>query len=135
MPAFFLHLAGAERLAARADLPAAFQQAFAAEPGALRVGGGLPDLPYFDEFPLQVMRHLVGHVSFGNEWGIIFHARSTGTLALAMLEHFRRSHAQAYAPAAAAAQLALIGGYLCHHAFDVTIHPIVQAEVARSLGE
>src|SRR5215471_8205401 len=133
MPAFFLHLAGADRLGDRPQLPPVFARAFSAQPGALRLGAGLPDLPYFDQFPLQVMRHLIGHVSFGNEWGIIFHARATGTLALALLETFRRSHAAVHAAGSASAQLALIGGYLCHHAFDVTIHPIVQADVAHAL--
>src|SRR5262249_8492363 len=131
MPAFFLHLAGAERMAARAELPMLFARAFGAAPGALRLGAGLPDLPYFDQFALQVARHFLGHVSFGNQWGIIFHARRTGTLALAMLETFRRNHA--WAASDAQEQLALVGGYLCHHAFDVTIHPLVQDEVARDL--
>src|SRR5689334_23254834 len=124
MPAFFLHLAGADRLAATKDLPARFTQVFRQEPGALRLGAGLPDLPYFGDFAWQVARHFFGHVSYASEWGIVFHARATGQLALAMLETYRRS--QAHASPDGAAQLALIGGYLCHHAFDVTIHPLVQ---------
>lgn len=131
MPAFFLHISAMERIAAGAGVPERFRDAFAADPGAMRLGSVFVDLPYFAGFPLQVARHFAGRVSFGSPWGQVFHTRATGTLALRLCEALRRAHALGRDDARA---LAFIGGWLSHHALDRTIHPLVRRHVDADLA-
>lgn len=120
-----------ERIAKRSDIPERFGRAFAQEPDAMRLGSVFVDLPYFAGFPLQLARHYAGRITFAAPWGQIFHTRRTGSLALALIEALRRAHRLGRAEETPA--LAFIGGFLSHHAFDRTIHPLVRTHVEQSL--
>ncbi|MEK6608185.1 MAG: zinc dependent phospholipase C family protein [Myxococcota bacterium] len=132
MPAFFLHVTAMELVAKRPGLPERFRAAFEREPGAMRLGSIFVDLPYLENFPLQLARHYTGAVTFAQPWGQIFHTRATGSLGLALIEALRREHGLGREGSDRA--IAFIGGFLSHHAFDRTIHPLVRAHVERDLA-
>jgi len=103
-----------------------------AEPDALLLGSVLPDLPYHGRFGWQLARHFTGQDYLQSEWGDVFHTRSTGQLALGLLRHFGRSHL----PAAEGRRvLALVAGYLSHHAVDRVVHPVINRLVEREQSQ
>lgn len=132
MPALLLHMTLAKQALERSDAPSLLRQAAARRRDVLLLGSIFPDLPYHGRFAQQLLRHLAGREYRLSEWGDLFHTRGTGRLALGFLRYLVRSH---LAPAPRDAVLALVAGYLCHHAVDRVVHPAINQLVDRHLGE
>lgn len=129
MPDLLVHLTLAKAMLQRPGLPTDLSQAAAAAPDALLLGSVLPDLPYHAHFLRQLARHLAGADYLPSEWGDLLHTRGTGRLALAMLAHLARSHSDPHQERRRA--IALLAGYLSHHAVDRVVHPAIQQLVKR----
>jgi len=132
MPALLVHLTLAKHAADRADAPRMLVEAARRREDAFLLGSVLPDLPYHAHFGRQLFRHLAGREYLLSEWGDIFHTRGSGQLALGLLRHLVRTRLPA---AEQAAVLALLAGYLCHHAVDRVVHPAINLLVARHEGD
>ena len=128
MPALLLHMTLAKETALRPDVPPALAPVLARERPALILGSILPDLPYHSHFGMQVVRHLLRKEYVLTEWGDVFHTRGTGQLPLAMLSWAVRQQLET---AAREKVLALVAGYLSHHAVDRIGHPPVNRLVQR----
>lgn len=132
MPALLVHLTLAQQAVDRADAPAQLVEAAHRREDALLLGSVLPDLPYHARFGQQLLRHLTGREYLLSEWGDIFHTRRSGQLALGLLRHLVRAHLP---DEERWAVLALLAGYLCHHAVDRVVHPTINLLVARHEGD
>jgi hypothetical protein len=128
MPALLLHLTLAKETAARGDAPAELAAALQAQRPALLLGSILPDLPYHARFAQQLARHLLRREYLLTEWGDLWHTRGTGQLAIAMIEHAVRHQ---LAGVEREQVLALVAGYLSHHAVDRVVHPVINQLVQR----
>jgi hypothetical protein len=82
-----------------------------------RLGAILVDLPYLNNFELEMVRFAVGAPPQRSVWGDRFHRQAPAGLGLALLEEARR-HKDA-----GLAALAL--GHLSHVAIDWELHPLV----------
>lgn len=103
--------------------------------GLGRLGAVVIDFPYFERFPVGVLRYLLNRPTAQSRWGELLHEGTPVAGALRMLEHARElrpSDAQA-----ADRVLALALGYVSHLAVDRSMHPLVNRmarERARRLG-
>jgi hypothetical protein len=118
----------AKQAARRLDAPTLLAKPALQHQPALILGSVLPDLPYHARFFRQLFLHLAGREYLLSEWGDLLHHRGTGRLALGILEHLERSQLphQEQMPV-----LALAAGYLCHHAVDRVVHPVINLLVER----
>ncbi len=126
MPALLLHMTLAKQLKEKPGLPRPFYQAIHQAQGALLLGSILPDLPYHFHFGIQLYRHFTKQEFLLSEWGDVFHTRGTGQLPLAFLRYINRMQ---LSTADELEVLALLAGYLSHHAADRLVHPVIQMMV------
>lgn len=131
MPALLLHMTVAKEIAEDSRLPSVFVNAMTHKKGALILGSVLPDLPLHARFWRQCIRHILHKPYLHSEWGDVMHKNHTGTLAFSFLEHMVKNRLRAEERDEL---LALIVGYLTHHAFDVVVHPVVNDAVDKEKG-
>jgi hypothetical protein len=101
-----------------------------------RLGSLVIDLPYFDRFPLGVLRYLLKQPTAQSAWGDRLHKGTPALGALAMLRS-ARSLARRGQTQQAQRVLALLLGFVSHLAVDRSLHPLVNRmarERARRLG-
>ncbi len=84
-----------------------------------RLGAILVDLPYFERFPVELLRYVAGLSPGGSPWGDLLHR---GRPARVGLELLRQAHGDRRE-----SRLALALGYLSHAAVDRAIHPLVNS--------
>jgi hypothetical protein len=90
-----------------------------------RLGALLIDFPYFDRFPLGVMRHLLKRPLAVSEWGSALHHGRPVLVAKSMLERARALSDQPASREQGARVLALALGFVSHLAVDAALHPLV----------
>jgi|SRR5579871_953185 len=115
MPAEAIHLSALADTVASAD--GAIARALDAHPREARLGAVLIDLPYFDRFPVELLRYVARRPPRSSPWGDRFHRAAPSRVGLELLRAARRS------PSGRALALAL--GYLSHAAVDTALHPLV----------
>jgi Zinc dependent phospholipase C len=115
-------------LSAFADSLADSRAASALTPPALfelgRLGALVIDFPYFERFPLGVMRHFLKLPTATSRWGDALHHGQPVLIAKSMLARVRRLRAEG-AHADAERVLALALGFVSHLAVDASLHPLV----------
>jgi hypothetical protein len=92
-----------------------------------RLGAMLFDLPYYDRFPIMVVRYILGRPLAVSQWGDIFHLRRPAGLAKHLLGSVRGLRARG-AAADAERLLAFALGYVNHLAIDAHLHPLVNRQ-------
>lgn len=93
---------------------------------ALRLGAVFVDLPYFEHFPLAVVRYLLGRPPAPSRWGDVTHHRAPIAVGRGLVEEAQRLGGE---EGAWLRTLAL--GYICHAAVDRAMHPHVNGLAAR----
>ena len=118
MPAEAVHLSALED--SRPFLDAEAARALAAHPRAARLGAVLVDLPYFERFPRELARYVLGRPPQPSTWGDRLHREAPSRLGFQLLHAARAMSGPQRAPL-----LALGLGYVSHCAVDWTLHPLV----------
>ena len=95
-------------------------------PGALRLGAVFVDLPYFERFPMAVLRYLLERPPAASRWGDVTHNRAPIAVGRGLVEEAQRLGGEE-----GAWLRALALGYICHAAVDRAVHPHVNALAAR----
>ncbi len=120
MPATLVHCAAIDLLPEREELPGEMVEALAAEPEAGRLGALLPDLPYFERFWAEVANHVLARPPLPSPWARLLH-NSTPSLLGENLLRALRSDAGSLGPKGPA----IVAGYHCHVAFDLSHHYLI----------
>lgn len=92
---------------------------------AARVGATFIDTPYFDRFPIAVMRYVLKRPVSVSRWGDVFHHRAPAGLGKAFLRQARRLRERTSTREAGDLFLGFALGYFSHLAIDSGIHPSV----------
>src|ERR1700712_1338640 len=89
-----------------------------------RLGALVIDFPYFENFPLGVLRYLLERPTAQSAWGDLLHKGTPVRAAVSMLRaaHALRSSGQS---AEADRVLAFALGFVSHLAVDRSMHPLV----------
>jgi hypothetical protein len=90
-----------------------------------RLGSVVIDFPYFERFPLGVMRYLLKRPTALSPWAKALHFTTPVAVAHVMLEHVRALRQRASTQGEAEDVLAMTLGYVSHLAVDRTLHPLV----------
>lgn len=94
-----------------------------------RLGSVVIDFPYFERFPLGVLRYVMRRPTAQSAWGELLHKGNPVAAAAWMVERARASRSSRV--------LALALGFISHLAVDRALHPLVNRmarERARRLG-
>jgi hypothetical protein len=133
MPVEAIHISAYLDSLAASRAPMAFRTAELRELG--RLGSVLIDFPYFERFPVGVLRYLLNRPTAQSRWGALLHEGTPVAGALRMLERARELRARDVR--ASDRVLALALGYISHLAVDRSLHPLVNRMArarARRLG-
>jgi hypothetical protein len=90
-----------------------------------RLGALVIDFPYFDRFPIGVLRHFLKLPTAVSAWGEALHHGRPVLVAKSMLERARTLRASDATAAEGARVLALALGFVSHLAVDAALHPLV----------
>lgn len=90
----------------------------------LRLGALVIDFPYFERFPLGVLRYLLARPLAQSHWGDAFHHQRPIGIGKQLLKAARTLREQ-HEDEAAARVLAVTLGYFSHAAVDRSLHPLV----------
>jgi hypothetical protein len=90
-----------------------------------RLGALVIDFPYFDHFPIGVLRHFLKLPTAVSDWGEALHHGRPVLVAKAMLAQARELGARDATRAEGARVLALALGFVSHLAVDASLHPLV----------
>jgi hypothetical protein len=90
-----------------------------------RLGAIVIDFPYFDRFPVGVMRHFLKLPTAVSDWGEALHHGRPVLVAKSMLACARVLRAEPSTRAQGARVLALALGFVSHLAVDASLHPLV----------
>jgi hypothetical protein len=90
-----------------------------------RLGSLVIDFPYFDRFPIGVMRHFLKLPTAVSDWGEALHHGRPVLVAKSMLARARELAAHDVTRADGARVLALALGFVSHLAVDASLHPLV----------
>jgi Zinc dependent phospholipase C len=90
-----------------------------------RLGALVIDFPYFDRFPIGVLRHFLKLPTAVSDWGEALHHGRPVLVAKSMLEQARALRASEATGAEGARVLALALGFASHLAVDAALHPLV----------
>jgi hypothetical protein len=89
-----------------------------------RLGSLVIDFPYFERFPLGVMRHFLKRPTAVSKWGEELHHGRPALMAKSLLASARRLEADG-ASHSAQRVLSLALGFASHLAVDASLHPLV----------
>ncbi len=89
-----------------------------------RLGSLAIDLPYFERFPLGVLRHFLKRPTAVSKWGEELHHGRPMLVAKSLLASARRLEAEG-ASDSAQRVLALALGFVSHLAVDASLHPLI----------
>jgi|GEM_PF-3872423 len=123
MPVEAIHISAFLDSLARARVPAPFQRGRLRELG--RLGSLVIDFPYFERFPVGVMRYLLKRPTATSRWGAALHLTTPVAVAHELIAHVQRLRRRADAGGQADEVLALCLGYVSHLAVDRSLHPLV----------
>jgi hypothetical protein len=90
-----------------------------------RLGALVIDFPYFDHFPLGVLRHFLKLPTAVSDWGEALHHGRPVLAAKSMLTRARQLCAKDETRPQGARVLALALGFVSHLAVDASLHPLV----------
>jgi hypothetical protein len=90
-----------------------------------RLGALVIDFPYFDHFPIGVVRHFLKLPTAVSDWGEALHHGRPVLVAKSMLAEARTLRASVATRAEGARVLALALGFVSHLAVDAALHPLV----------
>ena len=137
MPVEAVHLSAFSDSLARSGAPRSLREA--PLEGLGRLGALVIDFPYFDHFPLGVLRYLLKRPTARSVYGDLLHHGTPVALATALLARVRTLRATPGTRDAGERVLALALGYVSHLAVDRTLHPLVnrlaRARAARLGGD
>jgi hypothetical protein len=126
VPVEAIHLSAFLDSLQAAQPPAQFARGELRELG--RLGALVIDFPYFDRFPVGVVRYLLKQPTARSAWGDALHKTTPVALAHTLLARVRRLRAEASTRSQAERVLALALGYVSHLAVDRTLHPFVNRQ-------
>ncbi|MFO0553889.1 MAG: zinc dependent phospholipase C family protein [Polyangiaceae bacterium] len=123
MPAEGIHQTALREATTSTQLDAGVRRCLVRFEDAGRLGAVLVDLPYFEGYALEVARYLVRATPRPSPWGAALHERAAVPVALALLEHARRTRSM---------EIAALGlGVVSHAAIDRQLHPLINALARR----
>jgi hypothetical protein len=117
MPAEAIHLSALEDT--RSAVDGAIARAIAAHSREARLGAVLVDLPYFENFPVELARYVLRRTPRPSLWGDRLHRVAPSRVGLELLRAARRGGTRR------GPLTALALGYLSHAAVDHALHPLV----------
>jgi hypothetical protein len=115
VPAEGIHLSALADTRAGAD--GAIERLLRVHERAARLGAVLVDLPYFERFPVELLRYVAKRPPQPSRWGDILHRSKPARVGLELLRAARAARRDDW--------LGLALGYLSHAAVDRAIHPLV----------
>jgi hypothetical protein len=115
VPAEGIHLSALIDAAAVADGEAA--RLLRVHDAEARLGALLVDLPYFERFPVELVRYVARRPPRPSPWGDLLHRAAPARVGLALVRGARDARRPAW--------IALALGYLSHVAVDSALHPLV----------
>ena len=104
---------------------------------AARLGAIFVDLPYFESFPLVLLRYVLHRPQRPSRWGDIFHQRTPVAVGRTLAEVGAQLQRCAATRSEGEYLQALAVGYFSHAAVDTSAHPLINAlsrERAQRLG-
>lgn len=96
-----------------------------------RLGALIIDFPYFERFPLGVLRYLLERPLAVSPWGDLFHHQRPVTIGRHLILTAQKLSRNADSVDASQRVLALGLGYLSHVAVDASLHPMVNRLAAQ----
>jgi len=115
VPAEAIHLSALADTRAGAD--GAIARLLTVHDREARLGAVLIDLPYFERFPVELVRYVARRPPRASAWGDRLHRAAPARVGLELLRMARASRRDSW--------IALALGYLSHVAVDGALHPLV----------